>query len=227
MPGDPHKKVLPGQKLEVPAEAFNSFIEAARYVRARQHGTQSEAGAEVRQTGIVKVRNKTGADRDRFNVLALDKPIIGPTDNLEELKSKLNFDGIVPPDPVKPGRFAVLLEPLRQDAIGRGVVAGVTLVRLQVDPDHLYDYAEVEANSTSRLRNVPHGSARVLWVEDGNEAERWAIVRLDEGDHEAHVFITSNSPDADGYYPGVVQRYDVATKAWQDLYPCKVLDVNG
>jgi hypothetical protein len=56
--------------------------------------------------------------------------------------------------------------------------------------------------------------------------ERWAVVRLDDGDFQAHVLITSNVPDDDGYYPGVVQRYDVDTKTWQTLFECKVVDIN-
>jgi hypothetical protein len=52
------------------------------------------------------------------------------------------------------------------------------------------------------------------------------IVRLDDGDYEAHVLITSNVPDADRYYPGEVQRYDVATQTWISLFPCKVSDIN-
>jgi hypothetical protein len=51
-------------------------------------------------------------------------------------------------------------------------------------------------------------------------------VRLDDGDYQAHVLITSNAPDGDGYYPGVVQRYDVDTKTWQTLFECKVVDIN-
>jgi len=55
----------------------------------------------------------------------------------------------------------------------------------------------------------------------------WIGIPSDEGsDYEAHVLITSNIPDNDGYYPGEVQRYDVATKTWQTLYACKVVDVN-
>ena len=51
-------------------------------------------------------------------------------------------------------------------------------------------------------------------------------MRLDGGDYQAHVFITGNVPDEDGYYPGEVQRYDPATKTWQTLFECKVMDIN-
>jgi len=72
----------------------------------------------------------------------------------------------------------------------------------------------------------------VLWVQQPDPSDpsttylRWSIVRLDDGDYQAHVLITSNVPDDDGYYPGVVQRYDVTTKTWQTLFPCKVVDIN-
>jgi hypothetical protein len=60
MPGDPFKKALPGQRLVIPADAFNGFVDAANYVRARRHNTESDAADEFRQTGIVRVRNNTG-----------------------------------------------------------------------------------------------------------------------------------------------------------------------
>jgi len=76
----------------------------------------------------------------------------------------------------------VLLEPLDVNAIGRGIVAGVTPVKVIVDPDHLYDFAEMEPGNTLSLRNAPAGSAQVLWLEESGSTERWAVVRL--GDAE-------------------------------------------
>ncbi|MFQ3669541.1 MAG: hypothetical protein SNJ61_11730, partial [Fimbriimonadaceae bacterium] len=207
MPGDPFKPVTPGQRLEIPAAAYNAFLEAARKTRGRFHETDRDEAELFRQTGIVKVKNASGEDLGRFAVVALNAPIITPGDNLQEFQSKVTFECVKPTDPAKRERFAVLLEPLAAGTVGRGVVAGVTPVRLRVDSAQLYDYAAVEPDQTGWLRNVPHGSARVLWVEPGGSSERWAVVRLDDGDFQAHVLITSNVPDADGYYPGEVQRY--------------------
>ena len=226
MPGDPFKNVTAGQRLEIPAAAYNAFLDAARFARVRLHETERDEDAAFRQTGIVKVRNASGEDLGRFAVVALNAPVITPTDNLQEFQNKVAFDGVKPTDPTKRERFAILLEPLAANAVGRGVVAGVTPVKLRVDPAQLYDFAAVEPDQTNWLRNTPHGSARVLWVEPGGSVERWAVVRLDDGDFEAHVLITGNVPDADGYYPGEVQRYDVATKTWQTLFACKVVDIN-
>jgi hypothetical protein len=201
------------------------FLDAARAVREhKQFGT--EASQFFRQSGIVKVKNASGADRGRFAVLGLTEPIILPADNPAEFKRQVTFEGVVPAKNVHKGKFAVLLEPVADGKIGLAVVAGVVPVRLQVDPAKLYDCAEIIDGNTLALVNLPHGSARVLWVEATGSTERWAVVRLDDGDHQPHVLITGNVPDADGYYPGEVQRYDVETKTWQTLFPCKVLDIN-
>jgi hypothetical protein len=225
MAGDAFKKVQPGQRLEVTAEAFNAFLDAARAVREHKiFGT--EATQFFRQSGIVKLKNASGADRSRFAVLGLSEPIILPADNLDEFKRQVTFEGTVPVKNVHKGKFAVLLEPIAAGKIGLAVIAGVAPVRLQVDPVQLYDCAEIIDGSTQALRNAPHGSARVLWVESSGSTERWAVVRLDDGDYQAHVLITKNVPEEDGYYLGEVQRYDVATKTWQTLFECKVLDIN-
>jgi hypothetical protein len=225
MAGDAFKKVQPGQRLEITAEAFNAFLDAARAVREHKvFGT--DASQFFRQSGIVKVKNASGADQGRFAVLSLTEPIILPADNLDEFKRQVTFEGVVPAKDEHQGKFAVLLEPIAEGKIGLAVVAGVVPVRLKVDPNQLYDRAEIIDGSTQALRNQPHGSARVLWVEGTGSFERWAVVRLDDGDHQAHVLITSNVPDAEGYYPGEVQRYDVDTKTWQTLFACKVLDIN-
>lgn len=226
MAGDPFKNVLAGEPLVIPAEAYNAWNAAARAHLSRKHNVTASVDRSIRQPEIVRVQNMTGSPVSRFAVLALSQPIVSPDENLLEFQNKVNFEGHVPQAPGHCGRFAILLEPLAADAIGRGVVAGVAPVRLFVDPGQLYDFAEIEPGSTAGLRNVPAGSARVLWVEPNGGSERWAIVRIDQGDFEAHVFILSNLPDADGYFPGEVQRYDVTTKTWLTLFPCKVLDIN-
>ncbi|MCZ2341698.1 MAG: hypothetical protein LC104_07865 [Bacteroidales bacterium] len=192
MPGDPLRHVLPGQKLEIPAAAYNAFADAARFARGRIHETGRESDPYFRQADIVPVRNNSGFALPRFAVIALAEPIIGPWDNLAEFQTRVAFEGIVPDDPPASGRFAVLLDPLDAGAIGRGIVAGVTPVKLSVDPDRLYEFAEVAGGGTSSLRNAPAGSARVLWLEESGSSERWAIVRL--GDGEEHVRFQLTTP---------------------------------
>lgn len=221
---DAFRKVQRGQKLDIKADAFNAFLDA---VRASTRGRKlfgADADQFFRQSGIVKVKNASAVPQPRFAVLGVRQPIILPIPGaLDEFKRQVALDVDVP---TKDGRYVVLLEPLGITRIGLAVVAGVVPVRLRVDPAQIYDFAAIIENDTSAMQNVPHGSARVLWVEPAFTTERWAIVRLDDGDYQAHVLITSHVPDADGYYPGEVQQYDIASRTWQTLFACKVIDIN-
>jgi len=146
--GDALKKVQAGQRLEIPAETYNAFLDAVRAERARRHDIEQEPGDEFRQTGIIKVRNQTGVDQDRYSVLALRSPIVTPSDNLQEFKNRVNLDGVKAVDPAKCERFAILLDPLKAGGIGRGIVAGVVPVRVNViretDP-----FAEIRRDSSA------------------------------------------------------------------------------
>jgi hypothetical protein len=86
----------------------------------------------------------------------LREPIVTPSDNLREFKNQVTFEGVKPVAPTRNERFAILLEPLGEQAIGRGVVAGVTPVLLNVvretDP-----FAEVVEEETQHLRTSATG----------------------------------------------------------------------
>ncbi len=196
------QKIQPGRRLEITAEAYNAFIDAALAVREhKQFG--SDASPFFRQSGVIKVKNASGSDQAHFAVLGLTTPIILPGDNLDEFKRQVTFQGVVPVQNDHVGRFAVLLEPIAADKIGLAVIAGVPPARLHVDPEQLYDCAEIINGDAQKLHNLPHGSARVLWVQEPDPSNpitvylRWAVVRLDDGDYQVHVLITSNVPDDD------------------------------
>ncbi|GIW90213.1 MAG: hypothetical protein KatS3mg109_0645 [Pirellulaceae bacterium] len=225
MPGDPFRKVQAGQPLQIPAAVWNAMLDVVRAARNEQHTVDHATPTGITRPGIITVRNATGVAQDRFDVIGLDGPIVGPADNLREFESRVAFDAVVPTENHF-GRFAILLEPLRAGAIGRAVIAGVTPARLYVDAS-LYAYARPRPGDTHALDSVPHGPARTVWSENVASSPRWAIIAFDEANYEEHVLITSNIPDEDGYYDGVVQRYDVASKTWYTIFACKVLDVNG
>jgi hypothetical protein len=69
MAGDAFRMVQPGQRLEITAETFNAFLDAARAVREhKMFGT--DALQFFWQSGIAKVKNVSGSDQARFAVLA-------------------------------------------------------------------------------------------------------------------------------------------------------------
>jgi hypothetical protein len=217
-PGDPAGRVLR-------ADTFNALLDAAALVRGLRGadvGSPPVGLLDVKPHNTVWVRAHAALPIGavvRIVGAAAWNPALDPV----TASRRPAFDTA---SPAKGEPFVILQEPAADaDVLARAAVSGAALVRLRV-ADELYDFADVEPGDTAALKSVPHGAARVLWVEETGSAERWAVVRLDDGDFQAHVLITGNVPDADGYYPGEVQRYDVATKTWQTLFACKVVDIN-
>ena len=87
------KKVQPGDPLAIPAATFNTFIDAVRDFQARTRGLAQGATPAVRRAAIVLIRNDSGYDRGRFDVLGIDSPIITPTDNEDAFKNQVAFSG--------------------------------------------------------------------------------------------------------------------------------------
>ena len=221
--GDQFRKVQPGDPLKIPAEAWNALVDLTQAYKNQQHDLLSQTEGTVRQSNLAKVRNQTGVDLDRFSIVALGTPIITPSANLKEFKRQVSFQGLVP-NAATGSQFGVLLEPLKNNMIGTAVVAGCVITRVSTGST-TYSCAETISGQNSYLRNVPHGPASVLWIEASGSV-RWAVIRFDEANYEEIVFITSNIPDINGYYPGTVQKFDPTTKTWSSVFDCKVVDAN-
>lgn len=220
--GDSFKKVQAGQPLEVSASVWNALLDVARQAKESQHDQTQQARTNSRQTSYALVRNQSGVDLDRFAVIELGSPIISPVDNQLEFKNRPSFQASLPSDSTG-SRIGVTIEPIASGAIGTAAVAGIVPVRLGAT-SVLYACVQPIAGATT-LQSVPHGPASLLWAEStfGN---CWAIMRIDQSNLEEIVLVTSNIPDEQGFYPGIVQRYDIAGGAWVSQFPCKVLDAN-
>jgi len=174
------RKVRPGDPLIIPAAAFNAFIDAAQRFQEQQHNTEQDPYWEQRHTGIVLVRNDSGADRQRFDILGIGGPVIRRVDNPDSFKNQIAIKGVTP-TATHAGRFVVLLEPVKAGSFARGCVHGVCLARVRMNRED-DGFAEVKENQISRLESGGAGSAALLWVEPVGEREysdtAWAIIRL-------------------------------------------------
>src|SRR5690606_8205973 len=118
MAGDPLRKVLPGQPIQIPAAAVNAWNDAARFVRNQQHNSRTGFTAPVRRADIVRVQNMSGEPRDRFNVLGINGPIFEPSVSVSGFADEVLLIGVKPVATAHSGRFVVLLEPLAAGEIG-------------------------------------------------------------------------------------------------------------
>ncbi len=83
------KTVRPGERLKIPAAMFNAMVDAARDHRQRQRGQEQQAFPAFRQSGIVLVKNETGADRGRLDAVGLDGVLIAPAEDADRFKSQV------------------------------------------------------------------------------------------------------------------------------------------
>lgn len=173
--GDPLKKVRPGQALDIPAATHNAMIDAARAHKAQAQGARG-LPPPPRASGILPVQNASGADRERFDILSIQIMVYSSTDNLDEFKGNPAIVGSMP-GTAQMGRFVILLEPIPSGRIGRGLVMGVTPVKVNFAGEN-DTYADLEDGQAGRLASHSSaGSARILWKEEGT-GEKWALVKV-------------------------------------------------
>ena len=90
------QKVNPGDPLVIPAVAYNTFVDAARDYLARQQDQAQTRQAGARHSGIVLVRNDSGSDRSRFDVLGVAGAVFDPAADLDAFKNCPALSGVTP-----------------------------------------------------------------------------------------------------------------------------------
>jgi len=167
------KKVRAGESWRPDAKAHNAFVDAAQYVQRLQ---QTQAGNPVRglwSGDVVQVKNMSGADRDRFDVLEIANVFPTPAANLGGFKAGRVFYGYVPGNV---NNVVVLLEPIKSGKIGAALVSGICPVKVSFAYQD-QPYADYKDGDPTALLGGEGGVAKVLWKENGTGV-LWAVVRL-------------------------------------------------
>ncbi|QDU33057.1 hypothetical protein KS4_10980 [Poriferisphaera corsica] len=172
------RKVSTGEQLQIPAQAYNAFVDAAI---AHQETGQKQSRltqSNSQQTSIL-VRNTSDQDMPRFAVMGADSPAILPADNEDEFTRQVALNCVVPVEADHKGKFVILLEPLAPGSIGRAKISGVCLAKLEVE-DEDAKYADVIDGDGTMLITASDGAAQILWRGEpkGESSKVWAVVRL-------------------------------------------------
>ena len=125
--------------------------------------------------GIVRLRNDSGANRARWDILGVSGVVFDPADNLQGFQSEQTLTGVTPDATTHKGKFVILLEPILSGKVGLAVAAGVCPVHVDVsDAGHAFADA---ASSAANLASGTSGVATILWKASGTGVV-WAVVRL-------------------------------------------------
>ena len=158
------RKVKPGEPFVAHAATWNAFIDAAQDFQNRTADISRQPTSGFRSSGIVTVKNESGSARKQFEILGLGEPIFLPSGAAAEqqFKNVVTFRGLMPSEDEHEGKFAILLEPLAANAIGKACVSGVCQVHINVtDKDH--KFAEMSDGKADVLDSGDTGSAKILW----------------------------------------------------------------
>jgi len=210
--GDTLKKVKPGDPLAIPAATFNTFVDAAQEHLRRQQSIGRTPAADRPPFETILLKNASGADHGRFNVLGIDAPVFTPTDSLETFTNGIALVGVTS-TASHAGNFAVLVEPIQAGQIGRACILGACPVKVNV-VSASDTFADVEAGVTGRLKSGSSGAARILWKESGT-GEKWAVVKLGNPARGASAIpVKLTASLGGGAYTGKEQVW--SGSAWSD-----------
>jgi len=181
---DPLSYVRPGQGAEeviLDAARHNAYTDAANYVRRMQRGPNAEGLLLPTAPGIINVRNDTGADRDRYSIVAFEEPVFTRDDNIYEFQENTLFKAIEPAWPDHFLSWGILLEPLAENKIGRCLVSGIGVAQVNfasADASTGHKYATVRNAEYGYLDSAPCGPAKIIAVEDAGTGTKWCKLWL-------------------------------------------------
>lgn len=194
-------KVNVGDPLKIPAQTFNAFIDAARYVQKRQTGA---AAQQPKASGEIIIKNMTGQDVGLYDVVGLGTNVYDPDDedHLPKIASEIILEGELPDPELHAGKWALCLERIPDGKAGRALVSGVSPARITLaNVDH--EFVDVQADEV-QLKSCAAGSGRILWVQDYDgsgsgeidEPNLWAVIMFPA--YDAPMLYQATADEADG-----------------------------
>lgn len=172
------KKVHQGERVEIKASTWNSFIDAANFVkesRLNNWGSPVKSGVSA---GIILVKNMESQTRDRFTSLVLTGICISPDANEDEFLSCIPvFEGSRMTEARADKPYAILMEPIASQSIGRAMILGVTPAKVLINDSEDGFAIPRAGSSTGELESSPTGVARILWKGTGSGVQ-WCILQL-------------------------------------------------
>jgi hypothetical protein len=170
---DPYQKVNPGERLVVPAVAWNRMLDLVK----ASGRTGGELGSLQPAQNTVWIRNDAGVDVPQFGVLGISDVVVNPRQSeshAREFARRPALAGVKPNTSDHADRFVVCLEPISATKIGMAAVGGVFACKVQYASSS-HRYATVNNMDHTKLVTAKCGLVQLLWVDGGTDEVRWAV----------------------------------------------------
>lgn len=155
---DPYKKVQPGDRLTIPAQAWNRVLDSVSIPVQ----TGGELAGLQPAPNTVLIKNSSGQDKQRFELLGVTGPLVNPHESPTHESDFLRRPALVgvTVNATHFERFVVCLEPIKNNAVGVAAVSGVFPCRVELrSVQHRF-----AVPSSSGLVSSSCGPVALLWV---------------------------------------------------------------
>jgi len=164
------RKVFPGEQIAIQADTWNSFIDAAQDFKNRTVNIGRDASAaSMPSTTVITIKNKTGDDLKRFDVVGIVRPLFKKDEaGSVDLKNLLAFETVDPANAGSAGAtgFVILLEDIQAGNVGKAAASGICYARLLTVLGSV-SHARPSSDHGYKLVESSHGGPfRVLWHDD-------------------------------------------------------------
>lgn len=171
-------KVQTGDPIQIKAVTWNSFIDAAEYVKNLQSDQRGGPLSNGNYSGVVLLKNGESTLFPRFSAMAITDVLIRPDVNEPEFTGKCPaFLGRKVTNAYEEYPYAVLLEPVDAGKIGRALLLGIVPAKVSIlDPEHKFAEPMV-GNASGAMQSAENGVARIIW-KGGNSGNQWCLLQL-------------------------------------------------
>ncbi len=176
MAGDNYKRVTQGSPARFTARWFNRTCDVLEdFDRSQQNVDSSNTPTE--REGLILVRNDSGVDVDRYQVLGIADVIFDPDVDLAAFQNEWAISGAKPTTADYTGYFVVTWQPIKNGEIGRAFIFGIVTCKVNIVTEG-DQFADVSDNDVTKLKSDTFsGSAQILYPATGTGTVQ-AIVRL-------------------------------------------------
>ena len=172
------EKVKAGDTVVIKASTWNAFIDAANFTKEQRQNRLGKGLRSGVSAGIVLVKNAESELRDRFTALVLNDIAVPPGVNEDEFVScPPVFIGQKMTEEREGKPYAILLEPLAHDQVGRAMVLGIVPAKVSIKDGEDQYAVPTPGSSSGALESSPTGVARIVWKASGTGTQ-WTLLQL-------------------------------------------------
>lgn len=162
-------KVVQGQAFAPKASTWNSFVDAAEFVKTSMVNTSNDEKRSLNQTGIILVKNTTSSTIEAFSIVALKTVVIEPKTEASTRTFKFEmpfFEIEAFTEDTKNAPIAILQEPVRKDETGKALVLGVTATTVNISNAN-HNSAVPDEKNKFKIKSAVDGDIKILWKPSG------------------------------------------------------------